>query len=163
MSNVSYMPTVLSPDEIVSAERAARANDVEVARAHPYFGRLRPRAGRLLMTRPHRRVSEFRTSANGLVMAARSTRDMAEWGFEATVLAVGADCGDDLAPGMRILLPQFAGIPLLDLETGAGVDLWIVGIGEILAVVTDNDERVACPSCGAAIPCEYRAPLTLAP
>jgi len=114
--------------------------DVARARKHPLYPLLTPRRGRILITRPHRKLSQqLSTTTSGLAKPKQSWRDAREYGLVCTVLKVGPGCAPELRPDVQVLVPMFGGVCVYDLTEGGETDLWIVGDGEVMCVLERSD------------------------
>lgn len=75
---------------------------------------------------------------SGLYAPAQHERVRQLYGIEAHVLAIGPDIdADDIAPGNRVILNEFAGQRLW--WGDAALPYWIVGEGEVQVVVRGDD------------------------
>lgn len=123
----------------VQAELKIEADgSVESAKSHAYFERLRPMALRFISTRPHRRLDQYeRTTESGIVLPATERAMSQEYGLVCTVLAVGPDCDSLIVPGAKVLVPMFSGNVIFDLDDSSETELWILGSGDVMAVLED--------------------------
>jgi len=127
--------TLAALDDILKAtgidDAEVRAAEVEV------FSHLRPAGARLLVTRPTiAAYHSSRITAGGIEVPDVAIRALKEYGLLSWILSVGPACSDDIQPGMAAIIPEYGGKPIyLHRQT----PYWIIGEGEILALLTNDD------------------------
>lgn len=93
------------------------------------------RGRRLLVSKPTALIgSEIRKIEGSKLFApGASTESRRGWGLKATVLKAGPGIVEEIPVGSTILVDELAGLPLWDDDTES--HLWLVGEGEVMAVI----------------------------
>lgn len=100
----------------------------ELARWESFVAQVTPMAGRLLVTKPVcQEIAESRT----IIIPESARRVSKEFGLECRVLKKGRGVSSDITVDDIVLIPEFAGVPLV---IGTDVPFWLVGEGDILAI-----------------------------
>lgn len=98
------------------------------------FDSIHLRGARVLIDRPEPSMSSEPTKTeSGLYVVPVRRTNM--WGLVATVTKVGPLVSDDIHAGTKVIIGEFSGIPIKDGESDS--KFWIVGEGEIMAVLYD--------------------------
>ncbi len=90
-----------------------------------------PMRGRLVVTKP--KVQEIQESRT-IIIPDTAKRVDKEFGLECQVLKTHPDIDIPVSVGDTIIIPEFAGTPIV---LGVEVPFWSLGEGDIMAVITD--------------------------
>jgi co-chaperonin GroES (HSP10) len=106
----------------------------DIAEWEHLLARVIPMRGRLITTKPE--VRQIKSSRE-IIIPDTAKSISKEFGLECRVLKINpydmAEC-QDITVGSVVIIPEFAGVPLV---IGVEVPFWAVGLGDIMAVVTD--------------------------
>lgn len=108
--------------------------DAERALTHPRYKTLQLAQGRVMIVKPRVDAREVQTEGGVWKPASAVARER-EWAYETIVLRVGRGVPSEIEVGDAVLVAQWAGMPILDLEAGYETLLWIIGWGDIIAQV----------------------------
>jgi co-chaperonin GroES (HSP10) len=99
----------------------------------PLLARITPMSKRIIITKPKvQEISESRT----IIVPDSAKKISKEFGLEATVLKRANDVIDAIQVGDRIIIPEFAGTPIV---IGVEVPFWMVGEGDVMLVFDAHD------------------------
>ena len=101
----------------------------DMAPWQPFLDAIHPMSKRLITTKP--KVQEIQEE-RFIIIPDTAKRVDKEFGLEAVVLKVARDVDDDIQVGDTIIIPEFAGVPIV---LGVEVPFWMVGEGDVIAVV----------------------------
>ena len=88
-----------------------------------------PTSYRVIVTKPIvQEISESRT----IIIPETAKRIDKEFGLECKVLKIGALVAAEVEVGDIVIIPEFAGIPIV---LGIEVPFWMVGEGDIMAII----------------------------
>lgn len=103
---------------------------VEEATLEELIDHLELRSGRVLVEPPKLRE---RTVKGKLIIPDKAREYNREYGMECRVIKGAHDTKDDVSPGDRVIIPEYAGTPIwIDGQT----PFWTVGVGDIIAKLT---------------------------
>ncbi len=104
-------------------------DDIKPWRA--FIRQYHPMKGRLVVTKP--KVQEIQESRT-IIIPDSAKRVDKEFGLECQVLKVHPDIEVPVRVGDTVIIPEFAGTPIV---LGVEVPFWSLGEGDIMAVIRD--------------------------
>lgn len=108
------------------------------ARAHPLFSRVTPLTGRLLVAKPVRQTAERRSAGEhgkAIIIPDKSSSAAYEGLVVALILKVGVECNPAFEPDQFILIPEFSGLPVRDLDDGNETVIFLIGDGDVACLL----------------------------
>lgn len=105
---------------------------------------LKPKSKRLIVRRPTPliRAGTQRTKG-GVYIPDQSAARRRMYGQITRVLKVATDVDPEIRPNSRVLVGEFAGIPIHDGETES--DYWVIGEGDVLALIVSSTSTTTTP------------------